>query len=262
MNDNPEHHRKAKRSQHSRRTASRPRAHALKASLESLEAHTLLAKYAGFGEFVESTLQSLDTITQTTTAMPLPAIGSALSSYLQQNPLLQSQAQAAGAIDDSTVDTATAEAALLQTALGVPVTPVGDTFELVLDGGTNSTPLTIPVSGFDAGLPVLGFTAANSFNAQASYSLDLTVGTTGTTSAGFFAEATRANNDPLDLTVTLPSSAVPTLDGMYGPFHAQAAPESGSEPSWPHVLDEPHEPDVRERYGTGGEPCVERQRRT
>ncbi len=29
------------------------------------------------------------------------------------------------------------------------------------------------------------------------------------------------------MTVTVPTSAVPTLNGMYGPFHAQAAPEGG-----------------------------------
>ena len=227
MNGSPEQNRKVKKMRQNRRAASPPRGRGFRASLESLEARTLLTKYAGFGQYVESTLQSLDSIALNATATPLPGIASALSTYLKQNPLLDAQAQAAGAIDDSNVGTAAAEAALLQTALGVPVTPVGDTFELMLNGGTNNTPLSVPVSSFDSGLPVLGFTAATSFDASLSYSLDLTVGTTGTTPAGFFAEATRANNDPLDMTVTLPSSAVPTLNGMYGPFHARAVPASG-----------------------------------
>ncbi len=129
-------------------------------TVESLESRTLLAKYAGFAEFVASTLESLDTITTTATSTPLPGIATAVNEYLTSNPLLASDVQALAAIDDSSVDTATAEAALLQNALGVPVTPVGDTFELVLTGGTGTTPLDVPVSGFNAGLPSLGFTTA------------------------------------------------------------------------------------------------------
>ncbi len=124
--------------------------------------------YAGFGAFIQSTLERLDTIAQAGTAMPLPAIGSALNNYLKNNPLLASEASAVGAINDSNVSTAAAEAALLGKALGVTVTPAGNTFELILNGGTNTTPLSIPVSGFDAGLPVLGFTAANSFNGSSA----------------------------------------------------------------------------------------------
>ncbi len=86
-----------------------------------------------------------------------------------------------------------------------------------------TTPLSIPVDGFYAGISALGFTAPATFNAQASYSLDLTVGTTGTTPSSFYFQ-TPSNNDPLNLTVTLPVSAVPTLNGTFGPFQSQAVP--------------------------------------
>ncbi|MGO9919871.1 MAG: beta strand repeat-containing protein, partial [Isosphaeraceae bacterium] len=208
-----------------------------------------VGKYDGFGKFLQTTFESLDTIATTATATPLPGIGSALHDYLNSSPFLASAAQAVGAIDDTDVSTASVEAALLQAALGIPVTPVGDTFHLMLPGGTGTNPQTFPVNGFDAGLGVLGFTAQtpSPYNALASYSLDITVGTTGTTPADFFVEATRANNDPLDVTVTLPAANVPTLSGMFGPFYAKAVP-----PSSGNMLDLTYSMDLIQQTFAGG----------
>ncbi len=59
------------------------------------------------------------------------------------------------------------------------------------------------------------------------------MGTTGTTPAGFFVEATRPGNDPLDVSVTLPASALLTLSGTFLPsptdqFYVQAVPTAGA----------------------------------
>ncbi len=199
-------------------------------NLEALEQRTLLTgQFAGFGTELASYLLTAQTkiISDTAFTHALPIIGSSFGDASKKAAIFTDLVQKAQTLSSTGADSQNNTTDLAKQITGifgssVVATPLPDGHSLHL---TMTTSSTVQVQGFSTGLKILNISSSNGFAITASEAIDVTI---GKDSQGYYID-TDGTQKEFRIAITVPASAVPTIQGRFGSFYLNASQQGSSD---------------------------------